>query len=156
KLYFDTSGSAKEVVPRSLLHHEPGALPPIVDHRLDGTEGPVRDQRNAPACTAFATAAALDHALARWGGGSPAVSVMQRWSRYDSPEVVTSLTSNVGQKLGAEDSWPFHARDAISWVSCSEYTRTPREGCGLPVDQGRLRSVTASALGEFTEVEYMG
>ena len=128
----------------------------MVDHRLEGTEGPVRDQANAPACTAFATAAALDHALARWGGGNPAVSVMQIWARYHSPEVITSLTSNVGLRLGAEQQWPFKAPDAISWVACNEYTKPPREGCGHPVDDARLRNVSSSTVGEFTEVEYIG
>jgi hypothetical protein len=156
KLYFDQTGSAQALVDRTQLHRDPSVLPSIVDHRVDGTEGPVRDQLNAPACTAFATAAALDHALARWGGGSPAVSVMQIWARYHSPEVVTSLTSNVGQKLGPEVAWPFRAPDAVSWVACSEYSKTPREGCGHAVDGNRLRSVTSSALGEFTEVEYIG
>lgn len=157
KLYFDQSGSAQPMVSRELLHHDPSVLPSIVDHRVDGTEGPIRDQLNAPACTAFATAAALDHALARWGGGNAAVSVMQIWARYHSPEVVTSLTSNVGQKMGPENAWPFRAPDAVSWVDCSEYTRTPREGCGRPVDAARLRSIqSGSTLGEFTEVEYIG
>ena len=57
-LFFDRSGSAVPVVPRRLLAHDPAVLPAVVDHRLEGTEGPVRNQGNAPACTAFATAAA--------------------------------------------------------------------------------------------------
>jgi hypothetical protein len=155
-LFFDRSGSALPAVPRRLLWHDLAVLPAVVDHRLEGTEGRVRDQGNAPTCTAFATAAALDHALARWGGGNPSVSVMQIWSRYHSPEVVTSLTSNVGQKLGPEQLWPYSVTDAISWVPCKVFPRPPREGCGHPVDQGRVRAVTSSVVGEFTEVEYIG
>jgi hypothetical protein len=155
-LFFDRNGSAVPVVPRRLLSQDPAVLPAVVDHRLEGTEGPVRDQGNAPACTAFATAAALDHALARWGGGNPSVSVMQIWSRYHSPEVVASLTANVGQKLGPEQQWPFRASEAIAWVPCGAYARAPREGCGLPVDEGHLRAVAAPVVGEFTEVEYIG
>jgi hypothetical protein len=155
-LFFDRSGSAVAVVPRRLLSQDPAVLPAVVDHRLEGTEGPVRNQGNAPACTAFATAAALDHALARWGGGNPSVSVMQIWSRYHSPEVVTSLTTNVGQKLGPEQQWPFSAPEAIAWVPCGAYSRAPREGCGQAVDGARVRSMAASVIGEFTEVEYIG
>ena len=70
-------GGAVPLVPRTLLSHDVAALPAVVDHRLEGTEGPVRNQSGTPACTAFATAAAIDHALARWGGGNPSVSVMQ-------------------------------------------------------------------------------
>jgi hypothetical protein len=155
-LFFDQSGSAIAVVPRRLLSHDPSVLPAVVDHRLEGTEGVVRDQANAPACTAFATAAAIDHALARWGGGNQPVSVMQIWSRYHSPEVVSSLTANVGQKLGPEQQWPFNAAQAIAWVPCNAFSRVPREGCGQPVDQARARAVAGSVVGEFTEVEYIG
>jgi len=149
-------GGAVPVVPRRLLSHDVASLPAVVDHRLEGTEGPVRDQSGTPACTAFATAAAIDHALARWGGGNPSVSVMQIWSRYHSPEVVTSLSSNVGQKLGPENQWPFRATEALGWVSCKEFTRPPAAGCGLPVDAARVRALESAVVGEFTEVEYLG
>ena len=152
----DLGGGAVPLVPRKLLSHDPSVLPAVVDHRLDGTEGPVRDQSSAPACTAFATASAIDHALARWGGGNPAVSVMQIWSRYHSPEVETSLASNVGQSLGPEQQWPFRAAEAITWVPCSEFARPPRAGCGHPVDATHERAVVATPVGEFTEVEYLG
>lgn len=152
----DQGGGAVPLVPRKLLSREPSVLPPVVDHRLDGTEGPVRNQSSAPACTAFATAAAIDHALARWGGGNPAVSVMQIWSRYHSPEVETSLSSNVGQPLGPEQQWPFRAAEATTWVPCSEFPRPPRAGCGNPVDAAHARAVVASPVGELTEVEYLG
>ena len=149
-------GGAVALVPRKLLSHDVSTLPAVVDHRLEGTEGPVRDQRATPACTAFATAAAIDHALARWGGGNPAVSVMEIWSRYHTPEVVTSLSSNVGRKLGAETQWPFRAPEALAWVSCKEFATPPPEGCGRPVDAARLQAVDSSAIGELTEVEYLG
>ena len=149
-------GGAVPVVARKLLSRDMSALPAVVDHRLDGTEGPVRDQGTAPACTAFATASAIDHALARWGGGSPSVSVMQIWSRYHSPEVETSLTSNVGQPLGPESQWPFRATEAMAWVPCSDFAKPPRTGCGKPVDDAHVNRVAASAVGHFTEVEYLG
>jgi hypothetical protein len=81
---------------------------------------------------------------------------MQIWSRYHSPEVETSLSSNIGQALGAEQQWPFRAAEAITWVPCDEYSRPPRSGCGNPVDAGHARAVIASPVGEFTEVEFLG
>jgi hypothetical protein len=152
----DQGGGAVPLVTRKLLSHNPASLPAVVDHRLDGTEGPVRNQSSAPACTAFATAAAIDHALARWGGGNPAVSVMEIWSRYHSPEVETSLSSNVGQPLGPEQQWPFRAAEATTWVPCSDFARPPRSGCGNPVDEAHARAVLATPVGELTEVEYLG
>lgn len=152
----DQGGGAAPLVARKLLSRDAATLPAVVDHRLDGTEGPVRNQGSVPACTAFATAAAIDHALARWSGGNPSVSVMQIWSRYHSPEIETSLTSNVGLPLGPEQQWPFRPNEAISWVPCSEFPRPPRAGCGLAVDGSHARAVVATPVGEFTEVEYLG
>jgi hypothetical protein len=152
----DRPGGAALLVSRKLLPADVSVLPALVDHRLEATEGPVRNQGSVPACTAFATAAALDHALARWGGRNPAVSVMEIWSRYHSPHVETSLTSNVGQPIGSEAQWPFQTGEAISWIPCTEFAKPPREGCGKPVDDARVRAAAAGAVGEFTEVEYLG
>jgi|GEM_PF-2338301 len=157
-LLFGSSGGggAAALVTRKLLARDPSLLPAVVDHRRDGTEGPVRDQGSAPACTAFATATALDHALARWSGRVTPVSVMEIWSRYHSPHVGTSLTSNIGLALGSEWQWPFNVAEAVEWVPCSEYAKPPRVGCGKPVDDARARRVEASPVGEFTEAEYLG
>jgi C1A family cysteine protease len=155
-LYGNNNGAgAVPLVPRKLLSRNPSMLPAVVDHRLEATEGPIRNQADAPACTAFATAAALDHALARWGGQNPAVSVMQIWSRYHAPFVGTSLTSNVGQPMAAEQSWPFNASEATGWAPCNAFARTPKSGCGKPVDDPRARSIASSSVGEFTKVEYL-
>ena len=57
------------LVPRSLLARDPAVLPAVSDHRVEGTEGAVRNQGDAPVCTAFlpaTPATAADHALARW------------------------------------------------------------------------------------------
>ena len=64
------------LVPDSRLQSSAPSLPAVVDHRLDGSEGPIRDQKNTPACTAFAIATAVDHALLRWTGKSAQVSAM--------------------------------------------------------------------------------
>ncbi len=154
-LFGPSSGGAVTLVPRKLLARDLSALPASVDHRQDGTEGPLRNQGSAPACTAFATATAIDHALARWGGRNPAVSVMQIWSRYHSPDVATSLASNVGQALGAEQAWPFNVTEAVAWVPCDQFPKPPSGGCGKRVDDARLRAVEGGSVGEFTEVEYL-
>lgn len=147
---------AAVLVPRALLSRDPAVLPAVVDHRREGSEGPVRDQSFAPACTAFATAAAIDHELLRWSSRSTPVSVMQIWARYHSPEVGNSLTSNIGEPLGLEAAWPFSAEEATSWVSCADYPRPPRGGCGRPVDDARARRVQQRPVGVFTEAEYLG
>jgi hypothetical protein len=149
-------GGATLLVPRELLARDPQQLPAVVDHRRDGTEGPVRNQGAAPACTAFATAAAVDHALLRWALHAPPVSVMEIWARYHSPHVGTSLSSNIGLPLGPESQWPFSAAEAVSWVPCAEYAKPPRVGCDKPVDDARLRSVEGHPVGALTETQILG
>jgi hypothetical protein len=149
-------GGATLLVSRDALARDPQQLPAVVDHRRDGTEGPVRDQGSAPACTAFATAAAVDHALLRWAAGAPPVSVMEIWARYHSPQVGTSLSSNVGLPLGPESQWPFTAAEAVSWVPCAEYAKPPKAGCDRPVDDARLRTVEGHPVGQLTETQVLG
>jgi hypothetical protein len=148
-------GGATLLVPRSLLARDAATLPAVCDHRIDGTEGPTRNQGTAPACTAFATAAAIDHAIIRWSGRATPASTMQIWSRYHSPSVETSLLSNLGQPIGPEQAWPFDAREATAWVPCADLPRASKLKCGLAIDDTRLQKVASSAIGEVTEVEYL-
>jgi len=153
----EKEAGAKLIVPRSLLARSPEKLPTIVDHRLEKTEGPVRNQGSSPACTAFAEATALDHALARWSGRSAETSVMQIWSRYHSPSEDTALLANVTHPIGPEHEWPFNAAEASRWVPCNIAAKIQKHGvCGKKVDDERVRSVAEKAIGEFTEVEYLG
>jgi C1A family cysteine protease len=146
---------AELLVARHLLRRDPATLPAMADHRSDGTEGPVRDQGSAPACTAFATATAIDHALMHWSGkGSPA-STMLIWSRYHSPFVETSLTSNLAQPIGPEQIFPFDAKEATGWVPCTDMPAGSKSPCGKAVDDARLGKVESSPIGELTELEYL-
>jgi hypothetical protein len=149
------SDGARLLVSRKVLRRDPASLPAIVDHRVDGTEGPVRDQGSAPACTAFATAAAVDHAVARWAAGTLPVSTMLIWSRYHSPFVETSLSSNLGQQVGAEKVWPFDPRIASAWVPCADMPKGTKSTCGATVDDPRLAKISAAPIAELTGVEYI-
>jgi hypothetical protein len=144
------------LVPRSLLSRSLDRLPTVVDHRREGTEGPVRNQSTSPTCTAFAEATALDHALARWSGHSPEVSVMQIWSRYHSPSEESALTSNVTHPIVEEREWPFNPAEATRLVPCELLPRSKRADCGRRVDEARVHALEARAIGDFTEVEYLG
>jgi Papain family cysteine protease len=152
-------GGAIALVPDKLLHPADHTLPSVVDHRHDGSEGPVRDQRTSPACTAFSMAAAIDHALARWTSKLPPVSVMQIWSRYRSPAESTSIGSNLGLSLGAESDWPFDAAAANGWMPCPPAgagAKNPPGGCGKPVDEAHRRKVESRPVASITRVEFVG
>lgn len=148
----DESG-VRMLVPDSLLDAEADALPAIVDHRQDGTEGPIRNQSSTPACTAFAIAAALDHAVARWTGKATQVSVMEIWSRYHEPEERTAIQSNLNTDLGAESDWAFSVNEANAWLPCPSTGKPPKSGCGLSVDPLHVKKVEAAPIATFNEVE---
>ena len=82
-------------------------LPNTVDHRTDGTEGPIRDQQDVGACTGFSLAAAIDHAYARLSGSVVPVSVMHVWSRYHDPSMNDAVKDNQDHALTAETAWPY-------------------------------------------------
>ncbi len=144
---------AVALVPASLLAPRPAHLPAIVDHRLDGTEGPVRNQGAVPACTAFAAAAALDHAVSRWTGKATQLSVMQFWARYHTPLENRSIASNLGLPLSAEESWPFKATEASAWVECAPGTKGTR--CGKAIDPTHAKQADSRPAASFTRVEHL-
>jgi hypothetical protein len=147
---------ARLLVPRKLLARSPDKLPAVVDHRRDGTEGPIRNQATSPACTAFAEAAALDHALARWSGKSSECSVMEIWSRYHSPSEESSLAKNVTHPISEEHDWPFNPAEATRLIPCEQLGKSKRGDCGKKPDEARLKAIEQKAIGEFTKIEYLG
>jgi C1A family cysteine protease len=152
-MFGSVDGGTTELVPHAALATSPLHLPAVVDHRLEGTEGPVRDQGSVPACTAFATATALDHAIARWSGKAPHVSVMQIWSRYHTPIESRSIAANLGQGLGAEEGWPFKVAEANGWIDCQLLDQPKAGTCGKPVDPARANQEESHAIAAFTHVE---
>jgi hypothetical protein len=91
------------------------ALPTTVDHRADGTEGPIRDQQEVGDCSAFSLAAAIDHAFAKLTGRVAAVSVMHTWSHYHDPSMSEAADDNRGRVLTQEAAWAYDENVACSW-----------------------------------------
>ncbi|HEY1956162.1 MAG TPA: C1 family peptidase [Polyangiaceae bacterium] len=133
----------------------PVMLPAVIDHRFDGTEGPVRNQASVPACTAFAEAAALDHALARWSQKPPHVSVMELWSRYHTAAEQNAIDSNVSQPVCAEEDWPFAIPEATSWLPCDEVANKKKYGCGQAVNDGHAKRADARPVAHVTRVVFL-
>lgn len=150
----DDSG-ARELVSTKLLKANTAALPPVVDNRFVGLEGPVRDQRTSPACTAFSLATAIDHAVARWTGKPSNVSAMDIWSRYRAPYATKAIGANLGQELTAESTWPFDERTAKGWLACESGAKPPKEGCGLLPDAKRVAAAHAEPAVILTDVTYL-
>ena len=150
-VYRPPSRMAKVVVPYSALRAPTEHLPRVVDHRLEGTEGPVRQQRG-PECTAFAFTAALDHALARWTGTPGNFSVMQVWARYVRFNEKAAADENVGHLVANEADWPYDAAEANAWLKCPP-NADPRHPCGKPVDRAKLAALEQHPAAEITQIE---
>jgi C1A family cysteine protease len=143
--------AAKVVIPYDKMKAPTEHLPKMVDHRADGTEGPVRKQ-GGPQCTAFAFTSALDHAYARWTGSPGAFSVMQVWARYHLLQEHAAADSNIGDSLSNDSEWPYNAAEANSWLRCSK-THKEERACGKPVDEEKLKALNAHPLAEITQIE---
>jgi Papain family cysteine protease len=149
-----TALAAKVVVSYAQMKAPIEHLPTVVDHRADGTEGPVRKQ-TGPECTAFALTAAFDHAYARWTGTPGAFSVMQVWARYDRLNERSAVDDNVGDYLSNEVDWPYSGPEANSWIACPKDPSKlkPNAVCGKPVDQSKLAGLEKHRVAEITQIE---
>jgi Papain family cysteine protease len=142
------------LVPYSILHTNAVPLPRVVDHRLEGTEGPVRNQGASPDCTAFSMAAAVDHAVDRWIGKPSDVSVMQVWARYHDASMVEADSANLEQPLAQDSDWPYSDHTATSWLSAHSCQSWHEQGvvCGKPVDTSRLHQLDGRGVAQITDI----
>lgn len=163
--------AARAILPDSIFRLSPAhagaaALPQSVDHRVEGLEGPVRNQRNVGACTAFSFAAAVDHALARNAGRPGFVSAMHVWSRYHAPSMEMAAAGNRKKPITSEETWPYTPENmtmACSWVakdkckpSCVSSGSCPctmhESSCGQPVDFERSSWADSRPVAEVTTI----
>ncbi|HEY2407261.1 MAG TPA: C1 family peptidase [Polyangiaceae bacterium] len=129
-------------------------LPTTVDHRADGSEGPIRDQLEVGACTAFSLAAAIDHAAARLNKGIAPVSVMHAWSHYHEPTMEDAAAGNRERGLTSEAGWQYDEKLACSWDCQDSCHDDLRVGCAAPdpVIVGAADSKTAVTLSNVTKI----
>lgn len=169
--YSEIISAARAVLPDTVFRLSPahaGAaeLPAIVDHREDGTEGPVRHQGDVGACSGFSFATAIDHALSRRSGKVWAVSAMHVWARYHEPSMSLPADNNRNRPLTSEEAWPYtHDNETIacSWAAkkrCKPYCgatdsctcQMNADSCGREVDSAQLARADAYPIARFTGV----
>ncbi len=129
-------------------------IPAAVDHRADGTEGPIRNQGPVGACTGFSLAAAIDHAIATSRGTPGAISVMEVWGHYHFPAMDSAVEGNRGKPFGPEAAWPYDKRQACAWYSGDDCDcgATLGVACDQPVDTARLAQVEANGIATLGNV----
>jgi hypothetical protein len=99
------------------------AVPDGVDHRNDGTEGPIKDQGQVGSCTAFSLSTAMDNAIRRLNKGDT-TSSLHIWSHYGFPDMRTAGDSTVNKEITTWDSWPYDER-----IAC-ELDKSGEDDCG--------------------------
>jgi hypothetical protein len=150
--------AATVVIPYDRMRPPVEQLPKIVDHRVEGTEGPVRKQQGS-LCTAFAFTSALDHAYARWTGTPGQFSVMQVWGRYHGHKEQKAAHTNVGDLISNESDWPYDPQLANTWRYChpSDLQKGQRSGvdCDVQPDAARFQAMEQRAVAVITKVEFV-
>jgi hypothetical protein len=140
--YSMVAGAAKTVAKGGDLEsfRKHGKLPSVVDHRKDGTEGPVLAQGKTPACTAFSLVGAANHAAAHYFGHPANLSPMHAWARYHTPLMNLAERDNLGRGLTDFATFPFDPKLANEWKR------------GGHVDHDRLRNADAHSIVEITNI----
>jgi hypothetical protein len=90
------------------------SFPSVVDHRTNGTEGPIKNQEYTSACTGFALSATMDNAILRLGA-KDATSPSHIWAHYGQPDMGDAASGNLNKPIATWTTWPF----------------SPKEGCEL-------------------------
>jgi Papain family cysteine protease len=131
-------------------------LPAVVDHRLKGTEGPMRNQGAVPACTGFSLAAAIDHSLAHAvGKAGPGVSVLELWSRYHQFQMGPATDANRGHPLTSETIWPYDQNEARLFIKCPKGTSPEAGNCGDAQAKEQAAAAEKSPYGELTALQHL-
>ncbi len=98
-------------------------VPDLVDHRLNGLEGPVKDQGDVGACTAFALSSVIDNALRR-ANQNITTSPEHVWAHYATPTMEDAAQGNLNKGITTFEILPYSGREAC------EIQRDVTDDCG--------------------------
>ena len=133
-------------------------LPDSVDHRKDGTEGPIEDQGQVGCCTAFSLASAMDNGIRRQNKAD-IMSPIHIWSHYGFPVLQTAGDDNLNKAIATWDGWPYDERmaceiDQSGDGDCGPYLPPVIQG-GARVDpQIQAKEKDADSKGHWRVTEY--
>ena len=112
----------KAIAPTFKRSFVTGPLPPFVDHRLTGLEGPVKNQGAVGTCTAVSLSSAMDHAIRKMGRGD-VISALHVWSKYAVSSMGVAGDQAEGERIALEQSWPYDPAKACKLL------RQPLDSC---------------------------
>lgn len=126
-----------------------GAFPDMVDHRLNGTEGPIKDQGDVGSCTSFALSSVMDNGLRR-GGQNITTSPEHIWSHYAVPTMEDAASSNLNRGITTYEALPYSGKEACELMKDSSddcgsaYNVRPNTASSDGALQGKLRTAEAA------------
>ncbi len=125
--------------------------PDLVDHRLNGTEGPVKDQGAVGACTAFALSSVIDNSLRR-AKLNITTAPQHLWSRYGIPTMEDAASANLNRGITTHETLPYSGKEACKLMrdttdDCGEaYGVRPNTAQSDPALQAKLRTADGNAV----------
>jgi hypothetical protein len=150
-----------DVVPRGAVDPDVALvgsmpLPETVDHREEGTEGPLRNQGKVGSCTANSLGTAMDHALMRREGQPYQVSALHLWSHYHTPSTPLAVDANMGRSIASESELHYDQRLACAWLSSPKCKACTIDGqpqpCKQPVDEGVVQAADHKPYARLLQV----
>jgi hypothetical protein len=106
-----------------------GPLPPAVDLRALGYDGPIKNQVGA--CTAFSLSTVMDSAVRKLGY-QDTISALHVWSNYGRPNMGAAGDENVNGMLALDPTWPYDAAKACKFMDDGK--DGPVDECGDAYD----------------------
>ena len=136
------------------------AAPDGVDHRQDGTEGPIKDQGQVGACTSFSLSSAMDNAIRRQNKGDT-MSSLHIWSHYGFPSMQSAGDANINKAIADLAVWPYDERIACELDQsggeepCGPYNPAVTQGAGSsdPAVLASEKSADTAAQWKVTEYD---
>jgi hypothetical protein len=136
-----------------------GSLPDSVDHRQNGTEGPIKNQEYTSACTGFSLSATMDNAILRLGA-SDVTSPTHIWAHYGEPAMGAAANGNLNKPIALWGAWPFSPKEACELSrfddDCGDHYGVSTNSAGSdPKIQGELTQADSSGKYKITSIEKM-
>lgn len=131
----------------------PAVLPAEVDHRKDGSEGPVKDQGVVGSCTGFSLSTTMDNAVRRLGK-QDVISPMHVWSHYAIPSMGEAGDGNIQKPIAIFADYPYDQKIAcgmykgLSEFSCGEYFNPPVQSGGAAFNDPKVQTDIKNADGK--------
>ncbi len=136
-----------------------GQLPDAVDHRNDGTEGPIKDQGQVGSCTSFSLSSAMDNGIRRQNKGDT-MSSMHIWSHYGYPAMQSAANATLDHAIAPWATWPYDERIACELDQsgepgdCGPYNPPVTQGAGPSDPKVQASEHAADAAGVWKVTEF--